>query len=171
MIFALSTMDSVDTPMLPVLWRKKSCQQFVWYFYIQLNTLLLLKKENMDAPWCALRGRRQSIAGERELGMLLRTKVASSPSSPWSIFSDIFFIFVIWTIISTGDHWYVTPYPASAETLWSKILQKKTKTRKPQKIISGPHNSLNHSSIKEANQFVMCATSKTFEFIWLGSFL
>ena len=94
----LWTVWTLDTPLLPVLWWEKSCQPFVWYFYIQLNTLLLLKKENMDAPWCAVGGRRQSIAGERELGMLLRTKVASSPSS---IFSDIFFIFVIWIIIST----------------------------------------------------------------------
>ena len=98
----LWTVWTLDTPLLPVLWREKSCQPFVWYFYIQLNTLLLLKKENMDAPWCAVGGRRQSIAGERELGMLLRTKVASSPSS---IFIDIFFILLIWTIISTGDHW------------------------------------------------------------------
>ena len=98
----LWTVWTLDTPLLPVLWREKSCQPFVWYFYIQLNTLLLLKKENVDAPWCAVGGRRQSIAGERELGMLLRTKVASSPSS---IFIDIFFILLIWTIISTGDHW------------------------------------------------------------------
>ena len=35
---------------------------------------------------------------------------------------------------------------------------------------SGPHNSLNHSSIKEANQFVMCATSRTFELILFESF-
>ena len=148
MIFALFTMD---THILPVLWRKKSWkyQPFVWYFYIQFGHPPAVEERKYGRPlvrswWSATvdswRARAWDVAAHKGC-------IISIFNLQWHIFH--------FCNLDNHQHWQITDkghHIQHQQRHYTAKFCKKTKTRKPQKIISGPNNSLIKSFTHQIGQ-------------------
>ena len=165
MIFALSTINSVDTghPLVTSALKREIMSAICMIFLHTVENPAAVEVRKCGRPlvrcwWSATvdswRARAWDVAAHK--GCII------------SIFNLHWHIFHSFNLDNHQHRWSLISDTISSisRDIIEQNSAKKTKTRKPQKIISGPNNST-----KEANQFVMCATSKTFEFIWLGSFL